>query len=202
MRPLKPPSTPYTTPWVPEMHRQSLLEQLRAYRPLDAHEAGFLSRTQHFVEQTPDCFERSHLSGHVTGSAWIISADRTQAILLHHQKLDRWFQPGGHADGNPDIPFVAYQEAIEETGLDASVIRPLDRAIFDIDVHRIPAIPGVPAHDHFDIRYLFEAPNGIALPGNHESHAVRWFDLSDIQVMNHTASCHRMVVKTQKRYDR
>ncbi len=200
MKPLRLQSKPSKTPWEPEMHRQNLLQQLAVYQPLDAHEAGFLARTRQFVEHTPDCFERSHLSGHVTGSAWIISADRTQAVLLHHQKLDRWFQPGGHADGNSDINAVAFNEATEETGLQPSQLTPLGHGIFDIDVHRIPAIPNVPAHDHFDIRYLFEAPTGIALPGNHESHAVCWFDLDAIQLMNHTESCHRMVIKTRQRF--
>jgi 8-oxo-dGTP pyrophosphatase MutT (NUDIX family) len=181
------------------MHRQRLLQQLTLHHPLDAREAGFLARTRHFVEHTATCFERSHLSGHITGSAWIISTDRTQAVLLHHQKLDRWFQPGGHADGVSNIDEVAFNEAVEETGLALSQLTPLSHKIFDIDVHRIPATSDVPAHDHFDIRYLFEAPTGAALPGNHESHEVRWFDLDAIQAMNNTESCHRMVVKTRQR---
>jgi 8-oxo-dGTP pyrophosphatase MutT (NUDIX family) len=55
--------------------------------------------------------------GHVTGSAWIVSPDRQKVVLLHHFKLDRWLQPGGHADGDPDILGVALREAEEETGL-------------------------------------------------------------------------------------
>jgi len=180
------------------MHRQQLLRQLIAHRPIDNHEAGFLKRTEQFVTSTPQCFERSHLSGHVTGSAWIVSPDRSRAILLHHQKLDRWFQPGGHADGEADLLTVAMTEAQEETGLLAEQLTIVSPGIFDIDVHRIPARPDEPAHDHFDIRFLFEASPHIALPGNHESHAVRWFPLDQVQVMNHTASCHRMVIKTRQ----
>ncbi|HAB68766.1 MAG TPA: nucleoside triphosphate hydrolase [Gammaproteobacteria bacterium] len=183
------------------MDRQQLLRQLTAHRPIDNHEAGFLKRTQQFVASTPHCFERSYLNGHVTGSAWIVSPDRTHAILLHHQKLDRWFQPGGHADGEPDILKVAMTEAQEETGLSANQLTIISHRIFDIDVHRIPARPGEPTHDHFDIRFLFEASPDIPLPGNHESHAVRWFPLDEVQVMNHTASCHRMVIKTRQLRD-
>ena len=73
--------------------------------------------------------------------------------------------------------------------------------VFDIDIHRIPARPGEPTHDHFDIRFLFESSPNIPLPGNHESHAVRWFPLDQVQVMNHTASCHRMVIKTRQLRD-
>lgn len=183
------------------MHRQKLLQQLTAHRPIDNHEAGFLNRAKQFVVSTPQCFERSHLSGHVTGSAWIVSPDRTRAILLHHQKLDRWFQPGGHADGESDILKVAMIEAQEETGLSAKQLTIVSHAIFDIDAHRIPARPGEPTHNHFDIRFLFEAPPDVELPGNHESHAVLWFPLDQIQTMNHTASCHRMVTKTRQLLD-
>ena len=128
------------------MDRQQLLRQLTAHRPIDNHEAGFLKRTQQFVASTPHCFERSYLNGHVTGSAWIVSPDRTHAILLHHQKLDRWFQPGGHADGEPDILKVAMTEAQEETGLSANQLTIISHRIFDIDVHRIPARPGEPTY--------------------------------------------------------
>ena len=179
------------------MDRNLLLHQLALHRPFDSYEAGFLKRTEQFVKSTPQCFLRSNLSGHVTGSAWIVSPDRTSAILLHHQKLNRWFQPGGHADGESDILKVAMNEALEETGLSAHQLKIVNHSIFDIDVHRIPARANEPAHDHFDIRYLFEASPSDPLPGNPESHAVEWFALNQVRTMNNTASCHRMVVKTR-----
>lgn len=180
------------------MHRRQLLEKLIAHRPIDIYEAGFLQHTKHFVSATPNCFERTHLAGHVTGSAWIISPDRSKAILLHHQKLNQWFQPGGHADGESDILNVAITEAIEETGLTINQLTTISEAIFDIDVHRIPALKDVPAHNHFDIRFLFEASPDVALPGNYESHEIGWFPINQIQMMNNTASCRRLVIKTRQ----
>ncbi len=180
------------------MHRRQLLKKLETHRPIDNYEAGFLQRTQQFVIATSDCFERTHLPGHVTGSAWIVSPDRSQVILLHHQKLNRWFQPGGHADGNSDVIDVAMTEALEETGLSANQLTIVSQAIFDLDIHRIPPIENVPAHNHFDIRFLFEASPDIVLPGNHESHEVRWFPLNYVKVLNNTASCRRMIIKTHK----
>ena len=56
-----------------------------------------------FVRANPDCFERSCRDGHVTGSAWILSHDRTQFLLTHHKKLGRWLQLGGHAAGEHDL---------------------------------------------------------------------------------------------------
>jgi 8-oxo-dGTP pyrophosphatase MutT (NUDIX family) len=36
---------------------------------------------------------------------------------MHHRKLDRWLQPGGHADGDTDLLYVASREAREESGI-------------------------------------------------------------------------------------
>ena len=42
-------------------------------------------------------------------------------------------------------------------GTNSPLYTPLDNAIFDIDVHRIPARGREPAHFHFDVRFLVQA---------------------------------------------
>ena len=73
--------------------------------------------TIRFVEEHADCLLRSCEPGHLTGSAWIVSPDRTRTLLTHHLKLDKWLQLGGHADGDGDLLAVAWREAREESGL-------------------------------------------------------------------------------------
>lgn len=153
-----------------------------------------------FVEAHPDCFERSLLQGHVTGSAWIVSPDRREVVLIHHRKLDRWFQPGGHADGNPDIAAVAMQEAQEETGLhDLRFVKFIDDvpAIFDIDVHPIPERDNVPAHLHYDIRFLVEANKHQPFGRSGEIKAIHWANLEKVISYNNEKSMQRMAEKTQ-----
>src|ERR1017187_5220435 len=101
------------------MHRTEVLKLLRAYatKALDAHETPMTADTIRFVEEHADCFSRKQLSGHLTGSAWIVDAGRTRTLLTHHRKLDKWLQLGGHADGDPDLRAVALREAREESGL-------------------------------------------------------------------------------------
>ena len=77
------------------MHRRKLLEGLRAYRVDNLEELQLVDRFDSFINENVDCFDRSNLEGHVTGSAWLVSPDGKQALLTHHKKLGRWLQLGG-----------------------------------------------------------------------------------------------------------
>lgn len=183
------------------MHRQPLLDLLKAHHPADAHEQTMLDQTIAFVTAQPDCFYRTLLIGHVTGSAWIVSPDRQQVVLLHHRKLDRWFQPGGHADGDPDIAAVALKEAREETGL--TILKLLDTSIYDVDVHPIPARGNEPGHLHYDIRFLVEAnPADPFLAElfieSTETKAIRWVNVGELADFNQSESILRMARKLKK----
>lgn len=173
--------------------REDLLRLLRAHTPWDAHEAAMLARIIDFVTAHEDCFERSLLEGHVTGSAWVVNPERTHALLVHHRRLDSWLQPGGHCDGDPDVLATALREVLEETGLAA---RPVAAAVFDVDAHWIPARGAEPAHVHYDIRFLAEAPLSQAPVVSPESRDVRWVALSRIQNLETDQSVLRLVAKT------
>ncbi|GAB3512758.1 NUDIX hydrolase [Spirosoma knui] len=180
------------------MYREPLLALLREHLTnsqygIEAHEQDMTRATIDFVTQHPDCFDRSLLTGHVTGSAWIVSSDRQQVVLIHHRKLDRWFQPGGHADGDPDVAAVALREAQEETGLNS--VRLVAPEIFDVDIHSIPARGDLPQHLHYDIRFLVEAYETEAFGKSEEIKNIRWFTLSDANNITSSESIHRMLRK-------
>jgi 8-oxo-dGTP pyrophosphatase MutT (NUDIX family) len=180
------------------MHRKELLGLLERHHTHFMEEAAFVERTKAFVLAHPDCFHRELLPGHVTGSVWVVSPDRQRVLLLHHGKHYQWFQPGGHADGDADILRVALREVSEETGLDPSHIRLMDQAVFDVDIHTIPASHRGPIHEHFDIRFLVEMDDSLAIPGSHESHDVRWVELNQVPRYNNNRSTYRMLEKTRR----
>ena len=160
------------------MHRDHLLGLLARYcarRPEDAARVG---QIEGFVRAHADCFLRTCLPGHVTGSAWILSPDHRAVLLTHHRKLERWLQLGGHADGDADPLRVALREAREESGLEQlTPIGDGDELLpFDVDVHPIPAHGDEPAHLHHDIRYLLVAGPGQTRRVSDESHALRWVE--------------------------
>src|SRR3546814_21064486 len=96
-------------------------------------------------------FKRERLEGHFTASAWVVAVDGKRTLLTHHRKLGLWLQPGGHADGDTELPRAALKEAEEETGLPGLRIEP---GIFDLDRHWIPETKGVPAPWHNDVGYV------------------------------------------------
>jgi 8-oxo-dGTP pyrophosphatase MutT (NUDIX family) len=178
------------------MHRAQVLKLLRTHatRVLDAHEAAMTADTIRIVEADADCLLRSQLSGHLTGSAWIVDAARMRTLLTHHRKLDKWLQLGGHADGDPDLLAVAMREAREESGL--TKLCAVSAEIFDLDRHWIPERKTEPAHWHYDLRFMIEADPTEPLAVSDESHDLAWVDLARVTSLNPEESMARMVRKT------
>lgn len=152
---------------------------LAAHACGDEKEARDVALVRAFLREHPfDAHLRSRQEGHLTGSAFILDAGRARVLLLHHARLDRWLQPGGHGEGETDPREIALREAQEETGL--ADLSPLCEGIFDVDVHPIPARPKEPAHLHLDLRYAFSAAADALPRVSHESRSLRWFALDDL----------------------
>lgn len=137
----------------------------------------------------PGALDRATTPGHLTGSALVFNHDATQTLLLFHTKLQRWLQPGGHADGEANLARVALKEATEETGIERLEI--VDPAI-DLDIHNV-ARPGAPEILHYDVRFLVFAPVGAEPVGNHESQEIRWVSLDDLHGYALDAGHHRLI---------
>ncbi|GAB2549413.1 NUDIX hydrolase [Rhodanobacter koreensis] len=148
-----------------------MLVEFREYAEHWPDEAEGALRFCKFLQSDPSIFERSHPPGHFTGSAWLVSADGARVLLMHHRKLDRWLQPGGHADGDAVLARVALREAQEETGV--ACLR-VEGGIFDIDRHRILARGSEPEHWHYDVRYVVRAGADDRFVINEESRALAW----------------------------
>lgn len=176
-----------------ENDREQLLEVLREYATAWPNER-MVDLLISFVRRQPDCFERTCFSdGHITGSAWIVCPERRHVLLTHHRKLQKWLQLGGHSDGESDTLKVAQREAEEESGL---YVKPINDAVFDIDIHTIPARGKDPKHKHYDVRFLFEADNHAALTISSESNDLRWITLKDLAELTSEESVLRMARKT------
>lgn len=159
------------------METEPLLQALAGYRGRWPAEAPTVDLFVALLQEGDDAFRRERLAGHFTASAWLVAADGVRALLTHHRKLGLWLQPGGHADGDPVLPRAALKEAEEESGLPGLRIEP---GIFDLDRHWIPEHKGVPAHWHYDVRYVVRAAEEEAFVVSDESHALAWRDIAGL----------------------
>ena len=178
------------------MHRRKLLEGLRIYLQKNPEELELVDRFDSFISDNVDCFDRSNLEGHVTGSAWLVSPDGRQALLTHHKKLGRWLQLGGHSDGESDTLLVSKREAEEESSLK---VEPLDETIFDIDIHLIPDGPTEKAHLHYDCRFLIRSVGKDQYVVSEESKDLAWVYLKDLPKYTSDPSISRMALKSATR---
>ena len=165
------------------MKRNLLLNLLEHYSPSSSEEV-FKCDMIAFAQKHENCFERSLEIGHFTASAWLVNNDNSKALLMHHTKLNRWFQLGGHCDGDADVLAVAIKEAQEESGIEH--IQAMSASIFDIDIHLIPANKKEKEHYHYDVRFLLQVTGDDTIIQNRESKELRWIgkDKSDLPTDN------------------
>lgn len=178
------------------MHRKQLIDLLNRYMPVDHEEKASKEQILSFVNVQSDCFERTLEIGHITASCWLVNYDNTKALLTHHKKLNKWFQLGGHCDGDSDVVRVALKEAQEESGL--KHLKAVSGEIFDISIHLIPQHKDVPAHYHYDIRFLLQAIGNEDVMISDESHDLMWINKDGSNLPEDSDSVSRMVTKWQQ----
>lgn len=178
------------------MDRVQLVNALNDYITPFHEEKAYIPRFKSLLSNFTNCYDRSLVTGHITASAWIINSSGSSALMVHHKKLNRWLQPGGHADGDENIVAVATREASEESGLKS--LKLFQKKIFDLDIHQIPEHQDIQSHFHHDIRFLFVADKTEEYIVSDESNELRWVAMEDIgSLTENNASINRMVLKTR-----
>ncbi len=174
------------------------VDNLNNHPSFDVTESAHLACIRQFVKANSDVFwQRTTAQGHVTGSAFVVNAAGTHTLLLHHAKLNRWVQPGGHLDAADASPaHGALREATEETGI--LLLSLHSQSLFDVDVHAIPARNkngmNEAAHLHYDARYLVIADeNKVQI--SDESLGFRWVLLRELAEGANESGLVRMAKK-------
>jgi 8-oxo-dGTP pyrophosphatase MutT (NUDIX family) len=163
------------------MNKKFILDLLQNYQTSFSGEVEFQKQMTRFLEQNDDFDLRSNLIGQITGSAWIVNKERTKVLLIHHKKLNKWLQIGGHIeDSDQTIEETILREVKEESGL--TNVKLLSSSIYDIDIHTITQKKEIAEHLHFDIRLIVEADeNEILIPQDEEILDIKWYPLHEVQ---------------------
>ncbi len=146
------------------------------------------------LHQSKHPFSRGHFApGHFTARSFVLSPDGQELLLIYHGKLHRWLQPGGHIDPEDvDVLTAARREVEEEVGIvDLSLV---GTGLFDVDIHQIPPLRDEPAHEHFDLRFLFRATSADFTVGS-DAKDGKWFAFDAISEAESDRSVMRAVEK-------
>lgn len=172
--------------------RLELRRLLEGYDPA-ADESQAYAQMAVLSAAPSDVLSRYHFDpGHFTASGFVVTPDRARLLLVHHERLGRWLQPGGHIEAeDATLLAAARREVTEETGL--SVLPLAVEGVFDLDVHHIPAARGEPGHEHHDVRFLFEG-EGPVVAGDGVAES-RWVLLEEIESLTTDESVRRAVRK-------
>lgn len=175
------------------MNATRVADLLRALAPADALEAEHVRAMFALLEAGGDPFARDHfVPGHFTASAFVTSPDGGSLLLVHHAKLHRWLQPGGHIEPtDADVFAAARREVAEEAGL-TSVDG--EARLLDVDVHEIPPLKGDPPHRHYDLRVHLRAATWEIRAGS-DAKAARWTPLAEVNASDSDESVLRAVRK-------
>jgi 8-oxo-dGTP pyrophosphatase MutT (NUDIX family) len=159
---------------------------IESYLQLFPHEVERLRSLHELLDATSAIGSRATVPGHLTSSGIVFDPSDKHFLLVHHNMLNRWLQPGGHLESG-EFPYqAARREVREETGISPDTLLSRIEGFampIDIDSHTIPANPrkGEPAHTHHDFRFAFTIDremHHITLQEEEVADAV-WMEMSD-----------------------
>ncbi len=160
------------------------------------------SRFLTFISEVAYPTRRDTIPGHLTTSAFIINVELKSVLLTHHLKFDRWMQLGGHIEPEDrSLLDSAMREAREESGLKVlQAYGTSDKeALIDLDIHEIPARGDMPAHLHYDVRFLLTTSEVVFRVEQTESHALAWCPLDNLNRYTGEVSIVRAVGAARER---
>ena len=178
----------------------NLKEKIENYIPYDEQEERDKEQYLNFIDKFDDVLTRNNVFGHFSASAFIVNKERTKMLVVYHIINDGWIYPGGHADGEENLLFVAVREVEEETGLKAKVLNEEIYSIQSAPVKgHIKKGKYVSAHLHLDVVYLMEADDKIPLVyRDDESKGVKWVsfeEATDETMCDFIRPIHKKLIK-------
>ena len=86
---------------------ENLIRQIENYVPFNEQEIRDKAQILASLRSGSDLLTRENSVAHLTASAWVVSPDRSQVVMVYHNLYRSWSWMGGHADGDADLLRVA-----------------------------------------------------------------------------------------------
>ena len=176
--------------------KKEVLSALEFYRLQFPEETAKTDRFREFVSRfkDTDLYNRKNFTGHLTTGGIISSRRSRRILLLKHNQLKKWLQPGGHIEAeDSSLMDAACREIREETGIGRDELRPLSfsrETVFpvDIDCHYIGPCEAKreDEHYHFDLRFafLFGGADEEVMIDRRESGGYKWVTLPEFAAID------------------
>ena len=108
-------------------------------------------------------------------------------LLIHHKKLNRWLQIGGHVELDENTDEALEHEIAEECGLEVELLsdKPGKEDAESITLYRpdfvsMHKFSGKKGHYHIDLRYVAIAKSSEPKLAPDEHNDIRWFSRHDL----------------------
>lgn len=160
---------------------------LDSYLTMFPEDEAMLRLLQSQIEGDEDLIYRKNFNGHVTASGLVFSPDLSKVLLIFHNKLGRFLQPGGHVETCDDnLIESATREVLEETGLDNIVLHEWclkNNSPIYIDTHSIPENfkKNELEHFHHDFMFLFKCSKDLVSLQLEEVSGFKWVNILDFE---------------------
>lgn len=170
--------------------KNKLLKILDDYLLFFPEEKERQSSLLNYLEKSKDknIIDWNNFNGHIVAGGFIYAKEEHKFLVLFHKDLKMFLYPGGHVNDNEKSPLqTAKREIIEETGLNKFEQLKLsenEQIPIDIDTHLIEYNErlNLPAHYHFDFRYLFIVDRIPKIKIEEEElSSYKWIDINELE---------------------
>lgn len=143
--------------------KKILLEIIEAYLTIFPDEKDRQKQFINFLNKSSDeeIIDWNNFDGHLVSGGFVYAKDDKKFLVLYHKDLKMFLYPGGHISSYDKNPLeTALREIKEETGINNLIeLKVANNALIPIDIDtqkiRYNERLKLPAHYHFDFRYLF-----------------------------------------------
>ncbi len=163
------------------MDNQYINKVFNSYVIFFKEEEGNFDLLAEQLKESTSIAVRSNMEGHVTASGLVLHGNNV--LLIFHNKLQKYLQPGGHLETDPTLWQSAQREVIEETGLKNVELHPWHAQNqfipLNIDTHAIPANEKKQegGHYHHDFMYVFTVNDTAITLQEEEVAGFKWVPL-------------------------